>query len=988
MLSIPILSRKAISFVSLLFILLLLSACAGSGNKSLFSLFSKGQSSANSPITSPQDPRSFRYLSLSNQMRVLLIQDPAAEKAAASLDINIGSRQDPENRQGLAHFLEHMLFLGTEKYPDADEYQSFISEHGGSHNAYTSFEHTNYFFDIANKDLAVALDRFAEFFISPRFDQQYVEREMNAVESEYRARYKDEGRRVIDATKMLVNQEHPWRKFTVGSLQTLSGPSIRSDLLDFYQRYYSAEHMTLAVVGNYSLDELEQLVKHRFEPVPNRQREEVYLPIVEPLFSTEQTEAKILSVHSEKALRQLRFTFPVPDIQLDYRYKPLNFIGHLLGHEGKGSLLSALKAKGLAQSLSAGVGLRYQGGATFQMDLALTEAGLNQVELVTEHVFEAVGFLQQQIDSDANAMARLYQEQSQLASMAFYFFEKPDPVSAVVGASSALHFYPPEEVISGDYRFREFKPVLIRQRLNALTLDNALISIISDQLPERYKPTQVSQWFAAPYGVYEAPSEWQVQWASYSQAQADGNALFSLPEANQFIPTNFNLVDIDSTANVTGVISVDEGPRLVAEQKGARLWHQTDQQFRVPKVAVYLAMLTNRPNRNAREQALAALYVAVVNEQLNEYLYPAYLTGMKFSFYSHVRGFSLKIGGYNDSIEPMLKRFVEASTALTIDQQRFDNLKIELKRSLQRSMQAAPYQRLSAKLSTIVYQQDWTEKDIIKSLGKLNLTDVERYFETIHQSTYFDALTHGNINEVTALGWFKQLVDVAHCECDMLSDTYVNVALLPRGSQYWYVQDVDHSDAAVRWYLQASDDHLKTSALSSLTAAIMHPAFFNSLRTEQQLGYIVGVRNQPAHRWPGMALLVQSPTASEQQLIVAMNEFIDRFISDPVSEQTFSQHRDALVVQLREADTNLSERSARYWFSLATNDEAFTRSEDMARHIEELDYEAWIAYITKFFGADQASLIMTTDTQPLDLNVLPGMKRWSTVSAPTSKAYR
>ena len=79
-------------------------------------------------------------------MKVMVISDPNTAKAAASLDVAVGSNANPEGREGLAHFLEHMLFLGTEKYPEAGDYQAFISSHGGNHNAYTAYENTNYFF--------------------------------------------------------------------------------------------------------------------------------------------------------------------------------------------------------------------------------------------------------------------------------------------------------------------------------------------------------------------------------------------------------------------------------------------------------------------------------------------------------------------------------------------------------------------------------------------------------------------------------------------------------------------------------------------------------------------------------------------------------------------------------------------------------------------------------------------------------------------------
>ena len=116
------------------------------------------------PIQSPNDDLEYRLLTLENELQVLLISDPDTPKAAASLDVMVGSGDNPPGRGGLAHFLEHMLFLGTDKYPDAAEYERYITEHGGSRNAYTSFEHTNYFFDVNAPFLPEALDRFAQFF--------------------------------------------------------------------------------------------------------------------------------------------------------------------------------------------------------------------------------------------------------------------------------------------------------------------------------------------------------------------------------------------------------------------------------------------------------------------------------------------------------------------------------------------------------------------------------------------------------------------------------------------------------------------------------------------------------------------------------------------------------------------------------------------------------------------------------------------------------
>lgn len=90
------------------------------------------------------DERDYKALTLDNGMRVLLISDPKSSRSAAALDVHAGGFSDPSDRSGLAHFCEHMSFLGTKKYPEENEFSEFLSANGGSSNAFTDSEDTVY----------------------------------------------------------------------------------------------------------------------------------------------------------------------------------------------------------------------------------------------------------------------------------------------------------------------------------------------------------------------------------------------------------------------------------------------------------------------------------------------------------------------------------------------------------------------------------------------------------------------------------------------------------------------------------------------------------------------------------------------------------------------------------------------------------------------------------------------------------------------------
>ncbi|MCR6554993.1 insulinase family protein, partial [Aeromonas sp. CPF2-S1] len=226
-----------------------------------------------SPYASPNDHRRYHYLELANRLRVLLICDPETDKSAASLAVNTGHFDDPADRQGMAHFLEHMLFLGTRTYPKPGEYQQFMSRHGGSNNAWTGTEFTNFFFDIDNGFFEAGLDRFSQFFICPTFAPEWVDKERNAVDSEYRLKLQDDVRRSYQVHKETVNPDHPFSKFSVGNLDTLAdlpGRDLRSDLIAFYETHYSADRMALVMLSPAPIETQLAWCDRFFGAIPDR----------------------------------------------------------------------------------------------------------------------------------------------------------------------------------------------------------------------------------------------------------------------------------------------------------------------------------------------------------------------------------------------------------------------------------------------------------------------------------------------------------------------------------------------------------------------------------------------------------------------------------------------------------------------------------------------------------------------------------------------
>jgi len=118
-------------------------------------------------ITPPQDGRPHKYIKLENELKVLLVQDSEAETSAACMFVGVGSLDDPDHSatnqkiNGMAHFCEHMLFLGTKKYPEENYYQKFVKQNGGDSNAATGEEYTYFYYNVSGDKFEESLDIFS-----------------------------------------------------------------------------------------------------------------------------------------------------------------------------------------------------------------------------------------------------------------------------------------------------------------------------------------------------------------------------------------------------------------------------------------------------------------------------------------------------------------------------------------------------------------------------------------------------------------------------------------------------------------------------------------------------------------------------------------------------------------------------------------------------------------------------------------------------------
>uniref|UniRef100_A0A672HC01 Insulin-degrading enzyme n=1 Tax=Salarias fasciatus TaxID=181472 RepID=A0A672HC01_SALFA len=863
-------------------------------------------------IRSPEDKREYRGLEFTNGLKAMLISDPTTDKSSAALDVHIGSLSDPSNISGLAHFCEHMLFLGTQKYPKENEYSQFLSEHAGSSNAFTSGEHTNYYFDVSHEHLQGALDRFAQFFLCPLFDESCKDREVNAVDSEHEKNLMNDAWRLFQLEKATGNPNHPFSKFGTGS-----NPDSLSDTES------NGECFLLCVLFAESLDELTSMVVKLFGEVENKN-----VPIPEfPEHPFQEEHLKqFYKVVPIKDIRNLYVTFPIPDLQKYYKSNPGHYLGHLIGHEGPGSLLSELKSKGWVNTLVGGQKEGARGFMFFIINVDLTEEGLLHVEDIIFHMFQYIQKLRTE-----GPQEWVFDECKDLNKVAFRFKDKERPRGYTSKVAGLLHYYPLEEVLAAEYLLEDFRPDLIEMVLDKLRPEQVRVAVVSKSFEGKTDKTE--EWYGTQYSQ-EAISEETIQ----NWANADLNGKFKLPMKNEFIPTNFEIYPLEKDAPAV--------PSLIKDTAMSKVWFKQDDKFFLPKACLNFEFFSPFAYVDPLHCNMAYLYLELLKDSLNEYAYAAELAGLNYDLQNTIYGMYLSVKGYNDKQHILLKKIIEKMATFEIDEKRFDIIKEAYMRSLNNFRAEQPHQHAMYYLRLLMTEVAWTKDELREALDDVSLPRLKAFIPQLLSRLHIEALLHGNITKESALGMMQMVEDtlIEHAHTKPLLPSQLiryREVQVPDGGWYVYQQRNEvHNNCGIEIYYQTDMQTTHDNMLLELFCQIISEPCFNTLRTKEQLGYIVFSGPRRANGVQGLRFIIQSEKAPHylESRVEAFLCTMEKAVED-MSEEAFQKHIQALAIRRLDKPKKLSAECAKYWGEIISQQYNFDRDNIEVAYLKTLSKE-------------------------------------------------
>lgn len=839
---------------------------------------------------SEKDTRQYQAIRLDNGMVVLLVSDQQAVKSLSALVVPVGSLQDPVEHQGLAHFLEHMTLMGSQKYPQPDSLAEFLKMHGGSHNASTAPYRTAFYLEVENDALDGAVDRLADAIAAPLLDKKYADRERNAVNAELTMARTRDGMRMAQVSAETINPAHPGSHFSGGNLETLSdkpGKPVLDALHTFRDSWYSANLMKAVIYSNKSLPELASIAAATYGRVPNHNisKPEITVPVV--------TDAqKGIIIHYVPAMprKVLRVEFRIDNNSDQFRSKTDELVTYMIGNRSPGTLSDWLQKQGLVESIRADSDPVVNGNSgVLAISATLTDKGLAHRDEVTAAIFSYLNLLRSQgIDK------RYFDELAHVLALDFRYPSINRNMDYVEWLADTMIRVPVEHTLDVVNIADRYDPQAIKDRLAMMTPQNARIWYISPKEPHN----KTAYFVNAPYQVDKISAQTFADWQQKSSAID-----LKLPVLNPYIPDDFTLIKSDKAY---------PHPQLIVDEPTLRVIYAPSQYFASePKADISLVLRNPQGMDSARRQVMFALNDYLAGIALDQLSNQAAVGGISFSTGAN-NGLMVNANGYTQHLPELFNALLDGYFSYTPTEEQLEQAKSWYAQMMDSADKGKAYDQAIMPVQMVSQVPYFQREDRRALLPSITLKEVLEYRDNLKAKGRPELLVIGNLTADQSTAMARQIqkqLGADGNEWCRNKDVLVNskqLAIFEKAGN-----STDSALAAV--FAPPNVDEYTSSAASSLLGQIVQPWFYNQLRTEEQLGYAVFAFSMNVGRQWGMGFLLQSNDKQPEFLWQRFQAFFPTAEAKlrAMKPEEFAQIQQAVISQMQQAPQTLGDEASK-----------------------------------------------------------------------------
>jgi insulysin len=889
------------------------------------------------PILTPTlAERTTLKLRLKNGLEAYLISDPGLDQSAAALSVRAGSWNDPEEYPGMAHFCEHLLFMGNVTYPNEFEYMQFIADHGGYVNASTYPDHTSYYFSVNNEAYFDALDRFSHFFIDPLFAKSGIDRELHAVDQEHAKNIEHDGWRQFMVFKETANESHPIVKFSTGNAKTLSG--IPTDIVkQWYQDHYSANQMQLLAISPTPLEELTDYVLQCFSKVSTASviPEEIQEPM-----TSEKQRGHITYIKPIKDLKVLSLQWEVSEeFARDVDRGTLSLVSYALSNKDENSLLAQLKREKIAESLSVSQDRMGKKELLFGIDIFLTEQGASQIDTAIERTFQAIAGLKK-----AGIPRSLFEELHTIANINYQYQSREDAFEFVMHNAFNMLYENIDTFPLKSNTYTTYDPGFNNAFLQTLTPQTCLFSVIADPALVHVSLDKKEKWMDVEYTIREIPQQKLDAWSTLAEHPQIGSV-----RANPFLPEKLEIMPVTE----------EVAPQLIADDAMGQIYFAPDARYYVPEASAILNFKTPLLDGSAKASVLIDLYLKAIKDTLSSTLFFANQANLNTSCRYQNMKLSLFVQGYSDKLPLLLKELFTASKQVIPTKEQFQIYQQSLTSAYDNASKELPVFQAREILSNLIFNDTPTNTEKLKIISAITYEDFLQFSSNLFEKIYIEGIFYGNLKENEAHNlWTSLKQTLAATPYPRNEQKNKTVLLLSQShGPYMVVQNTERQGNAVLLLIEEGPFSLENRAIQQLVSKALQDSFFDTLRTKQQTAYIAQSWDSEVERQLLQFFAVQSSTHHPSDLLARFELFLEDFlkqIPEDIPIERFETIKKMLITTIEMPPENMQGMATRLSTLAFDYEGDFDWLNKRIKSIEAVTYEQFIEGAKMFLSRANA----------------------------------
>jgi len=844
------------------------------------------------------DNRIYKYYVLDNNIKCILINDKSLDKSHVVTSINVGSFANKDYYDGIAHLLEHMCFITSNKYKEKGYLAKKVAQAGGITNAFTAENNTIYYLDIFQENLEEILEIFIDFLTNAELKEEYILNELENVDAEHKKNLFSDNWRLHNLEKILGDESSNYNGFYTGSKETLNKPDIYNKIVEFYNKFYTSNNISVCIASNYNIEKLYDIVNKSFGIIKKSNIINDF-KLIKPFYTVNNGNQYVIKSHGSNKL--LKYLFETPENIIES--KIFNLFIKIIYSPEDNLCLDHLKSLGYINNIAG----TYELHGLLKISITLTEKGLENILYVDNFMYN---FFNKVLDLN---WFDIFENEKKRNLFLFNNLSKIDTLDLCTDFLMKLSIYEPQQIYISDYYYLSINESDIETLKKCINIKNCIRILLTDNFNIEDNNLLIDPYYKTEY--YKT-------------------SLFKNSNINLDIKYNLN----NPYASIKP--SFIDNLNVIPYKIKKNYWYGATSKFKEYNVYCNIVFSKKSYFNSVTNYLLTHISIQLLNYYLYKKMYKAieYNFNVELNAYKTENSIELNLYTLNDN--KYIQMFIDDIFNLL-----FNNIDIndELIKSIIsviedniKNITTLNSWDFCDYLFSNSYDNSYYYLELLKNIKIISVTQIKSYINSLFNDSGITIFVYGNLKQ-NKLPTFDRLM--------MKHKLYKFPKLIMKKNLIKIHPNNDEKTNCVQISYFVGKFNPNVALHLIFLKLISYNIFFEDLRTTKKLGYLVEMYSSIISNEYYIYQKIQSELSC-YEIIKHIKIFNDSLI-DNIKKENFDKWKKTVINHLKKKETNMNELYNKYSHEINQRTYLFNRNNILLKYINKVSLKSLISFIDK-----------------------------------------